>query len=100
LDGDLELVVVGQRTRLRLRVSPGASRSALVGVHAGALKISVAAPPEKGKANRAVVELLAKALGVAPSSVTITAGEVSQDKVVMIPLPPAEIRTKLRSAIR
>jgi uncharacterized protein (TIGR00251 family) len=92
---ELELTPVAGGTRLRLRVKPGARRSTIVGVHGGALKLAVAAPPEKGKANRAVIALLADALGLTPSAVTITTGETSQDKVAEIALTPARVRAIL-----
>jgi uncharacterized protein (TIGR00251 family) len=85
----------GGRTRLRLRVRPGAKKDAILGEHGGALRVSVTAPPERGKANRAVAALLAGALGVPPSSVEITSGESSPDKVVALPLPPEEVRRRL-----
>jgi hypothetical protein len=77
-------------TRLRLRVSAGASRSRLLGPHGGALKLSVKAPPERGKANQEVRALVAKAFGIAPSDVGFVSGETSPDKVVTLPLAPAE----------
>ena len=92
---ELALTSVAGGTRLRLRVKPGARKTAIVGVHGGALKLAVSAQPEKGKANRAVVQLLAKALGVANSAVTIDAGETSQDKVVEVALDPAAVRAIL-----
>lgn len=92
--GDLELAPVRGGTRLRLRVKPGARKTAILGVHGGALKIAVAAAPEKGKANRAVVALLADALGLNASEVTIVAGESSQDKVAEVALDPASVRTR------
>jgi uncharacterized protein len=92
---ELEISPVGGGTRLRLRVKPGARKTAVTGVHGGALKVSVAAPPEKGKANRAVVALLAKALGMPTSAVTIAAGDTSQDKVVHVALDPAAVRAIL-----
>lgn len=91
----LDLVVTPQGTRLRLRVKPGARKSAIVGVHGGALKVSVAAPPERGKANAAVVALLAEALGLPASAITIASGTASQDKVVRIALDPESIRERL-----
>ena len=51
-------------TRLELRVKPGARRSAIVGVHGGALTVAVPAAPEKGKANRAVLDLLGELVRV------------------------------------
>ena len=95
MDGDLELTAAGRGTRLRLRVKPGARQTAIVGVHGGALKVSVAAAPEKGKANGAVVKLLAHALGLRVSAVAIVAGETSQDKVAEVALSPAEVRAIL-----
>jgi len=88
----LELIAVPGGTRLRLRVKPGARATALVGAHGGALKIAVAAPPERGKANRAVVKLLAETLGLPASAVRITSGETSQDKVAVVALGLAKVR--------
>jgi uncharacterized protein len=82
-------------TRLRLRVKAGARASAIVGPHGGALKVTVAAPPERGKANRAVVDLLAEALGLPSSSLEIVQGATSPDKVLWIPLSAAEIEARL-----
>jgi uncharacterized protein (TIGR00251 family) len=87
--GGLELRPDGAGSRLRLRVSAGASRSRVAGVHGGALKLSVAAPPEKGKANREVVRLVAKLFDLDARDVLIVAGLTSPDKVVHLPLPPA-----------
>jgi hypothetical protein len=88
---DLELTPFPGGTRLRLRVKAGARTTAIVGAHGGALKVSVAAAPERGKANRAVVELLAEALGLPSSAVTIVSGKSSQDKVVEIALGVAAV---------
>jgi len=76
----------GRSVRLRLRVSAGASRRRILGVHGGALKLSVKAPPEKGKANRDVLALVAETFGLATSDVEIVFGDTSQDKVVRLPL--------------
>jgi uncharacterized protein (TIGR00251 family) len=82
----LELEAVAGGTRVRLRVKPGARRDAIVGVHGGALKVAVNAAPEHGKANDAVIALLAARLAVPRSSVVIVAGASSQDKVAEIAL--------------
>ncbi|MEO8586123.1 MAG: DUF167 domain-containing protein [Acidobacteriota bacterium] len=76
--------------RLRVRVSAGASRRRVLGVHGGALKLSVKAPPEKGKANRDVLALVAETFGLAPSDLEIVFGETSPDKVVRVPLSSVE----------
>ena len=82
-------------TRLRLRVSPRAKRNAVMGLRGDVLKVSVTAVPERGKANDAVVALLAETLGVAPSSIEIVAGSTSKDKVVSIDLASDEIARRL-----
>jgi uncharacterized protein len=72
----------GPVTRLRLRVSPGATRSAVVGRHADGWKVRVAAAPERGRANEAVVELLSATLGVPRSRVQVVSGRTARDKIV------------------
>jgi uncharacterized protein (TIGR00251 family) len=67
-----------------VRVVPRAKRTAIAGERDGRLLVRVAAPPVDGKANAAVVKLLAKTLGVPRSSVTIVSGELSRDKVVRV----------------
>lgn len=69
-------------TRLLLRVSPGASRAGVVGRHGRGWKVRVAAPPEDGKANDAVIRLLADAVGVPRRDVAILSGHASRDKTV------------------
>lgn len=91
----LDIVPVPGGTRLRLRVHPKARKDAITGVHAGALKVSVTASPEKGKANDAVVELLAKALDLPKGSIEIVGGETSQDKTVVVGLDPDAVRSRL-----
>jgi uncharacterized protein (TIGR00251 family) len=71
-------------TRLLLRVSPGASRAEVVGRHGDAWKIRVPAPPERGRANDAVVTLLAATLAVDRRDVTLVSGHGSRDKIVEI----------------
>ncbi|HEV3027888.1 MAG TPA: DUF167 domain-containing protein [Planctomycetota bacterium] len=69
---------------IRLKVIPKASRSRVVGWVGERLKVQVLAAPERGKANAAVIELLAAALGVARSAVRITAGESSPLKTIEV----------------
>ena len=71
-------------TRLRLRVSPGATRADVVGRYGQAWKVRVAAPPEDGRANDAVVRLLAHALSQPVRQVHIVAGHTSPNKVVEV----------------
>jgi uncharacterized protein YggU (UPF0235/DUF167 family) len=69
-------------TRLRLRVSPGAGRSRIVGRHGEAWKVYVAAAPERGRANDAVCRLLADTLGLPRAGVTLVSGHAAKDKVL------------------
>jgi uncharacterized protein (TIGR00251 family) len=78
-----------------LRVAPGARRPGVVGRHGDAWKVRVAAPPDGGRANDAVVRLLTDALGV---DVTLIAGHSSRDKVVACPLDAAEAERLLSEA--
>jgi uncharacterized protein (TIGR00251 family) len=68
--------------RLTLRVSPGASRSVVIGRHGDGWKVRVAAAPEDGKANDAVVRLLADTLALPARDVQIVSGRSSRDKTV------------------
>ena len=68
--------------RLHVRVVPGAKTAAVGGRHGDAWKLRVTAPPERGKANRAVVELLSQCLGVPSRDVAIVSGTAGRDKVV------------------
>jgi len=79
-----------------LKARPGARRTSIDGGHAGALKVSVTAAPEKGKANDAIVELLAEELNLSRSSITIVRGETSSQKTVRIAMMSEE---KLRSEL-
>jgi len=63
-------------------VSPGATRSRIVGRHGDGWKIRVAAPPEDGRANAAVVRLIASSVSVSRDAVTLVSGHGSRDKVV------------------
>lgn len=70
--------------KLAVWVQPGASRARIVGMLDGALKLAVTAPPEKGKANKAVAKLMANELGVAVSAVRIVTGTASRRKTIAV----------------
>ena len=70
--------------RLSLKVVPGSSRDEIVGWLGDSLKVKVKAPPEKGRANEAVVALLADRLGIDPSSIAVVSGHGSPAKVVAV----------------
>ena len=69
---------------LAVHVQPGAKRSGVVGLHGDRLKIRIAAPALDGRANEALVALVADTLGVPKRSVCVAAGERSRDKVVAV----------------
>lgn len=87
--------------KLRLKVVPGASREGIEWLddEQTILKVRVTAPPEKGKANKAVIRALAAALAVSPRDVAITSGGTSQQKMVTIEgLDAREVRARLARA--
>lgn len=71
-------------TALKIKVAPKAARNAVQGYLGDALKLSVTAAPEKGRANQAVERLLAAALDLPRQAVTVTAGHTAQRKTVRI----------------
>jgi len=84
---------------LRLKVTPSASRDVVVGWQGDVLRVHVRAPAQRGKANDAVLRLLAAALGVERRRLRIVRGETSRQKVVSVDgLDEAEMRARLTSA--
>lgn len=69
---------------LAVRAQPGARKNAVLGEQAGALKIAVTAPPEDGRANEALVEMLRDWLGVKRSQVSLLSGDKNRNKVFLI----------------
>jgi uncharacterized protein (TIGR00251 family) len=85
--------------RLSLRVQPRASRNEIVGWQDATLKLRVTAPPVDGAANAAIARLLARALGVSPSSISVVKGRQAREKIVEVAgLGAAEIRRRLAEA--
>jgi uncharacterized protein (TIGR00251 family) len=75
---------VRAQSRLTLRVSPGASRSRVVGRYGDGWKVRVAAPATDGRANDALIKLLASTFDVPTSGVEIVSGHTSRDKTVSL----------------
>ena len=67
-----------------VKIVPGSSRTGVSGLFDGMVKIKVSAPPEKGKANRCLVEFLAKQVGVKKNAVNIVSGETNPVKQVQV----------------
>jgi uncharacterized protein (TIGR00251 family) len=66
---------------LHVKVVPGSSRDRVAGQYGEGIKVQVSAPPEDGKANQAVIAVLAEALGVKPVQVTLVRGQTQPRKV-------------------
>jgi len=82
---------------LEVRVQPRARRNEVVGqVGGGVLRVRVTAAPEGGEVNRAVIGLLADALGVAPSRIELVRGATSRDKLFRIERRPLTMRSPQR----
>jgi uncharacterized protein (TIGR00251 family) len=82
--------------RLQVRVQPRASRSELAGLHAGRLRIRLAAPPVDGEANEELERFLARLLSVPRRAVNLTAGHSGRQKTLMIHgVTAADARTAL-----
>jgi uncharacterized protein (TIGR00251 family) len=67
-----------------VQAQPKARRQGVVGEHAGRLKVAVTAPPDKGKANDALVDVLAEALGVKRGQVELASGATSTAKTFLV----------------
>lgn len=81
--GDRDALPVTHGTPFEVRVTPKASRNAIQ-IEDGAIRVYVTCVPERGNANKEVTKLLAKALGVAKSRLTLLRGETSRDKLFQL----------------
>jgi uncharacterized protein (TIGR00251 family) len=83
-----------------VRVHPRARKNAITGIVGETLKLSLTAPPVEGKANQAVIEFFADLFAIPRSSVTITSGETSRNKMVRIcGLTRAAVEQRLAGAL-
>jgi uncharacterized protein (TIGR00251 family) len=84
--------------RVRLRVAPASARPGVVGRYGEGWKVRVAAPPENGRANEAVLGLLAETLRVPRTAVSLVSGHGTRDKIVELSgLDAAELEERLSS---
>ena len=83
-------------TVLPVLAHAGAKRNAVLGERAGALRVAVTAPPERGKANAAIQAVLAERLGCMPAQVALLAGAAARQKRFLIAgIAPEELRRRL-----
>lgn len=81
---------------LAVRAQPGAKKNAVLGTQAGALKVAVTAPPEDGRANEALVEVLKEYFGVKRSQIELMSGRTNRNKVFLIRgVTPEQLTAKL-----
>ncbi|MBT9370690.1 DUF167 domain-containing protein [Rhizobium sp. CSW-27] len=86
--------------RLAVRLTPNASRDGIEGLETAAdgecwLKARVTAVPEDGKANKALIQLMAKALRLPKSSISLIAGETARKKILRIEGDPEDLMRRL-----
>lgn len=81
--------------RLKVKVVPGARRSEIAGLLGDRLRIRIAAPPEDGRANRALAQLLAARLGVRARDIDILSGHASSSKLVLVRGVTPETATRI-----
>ena len=85
---------------LGVRAQPGARRNGIVGEQAGALKVAVTAPPDQGRANEALVDVLADALGLKRSQIELISGPTSRQKKFLVRgLTADTLRNRLRNLL-
>lgn len=91
--------------RLAVRLTPNAGRDGIGGAETGAdgermLKARVTAVPEKGKANKALIELLAKQLKLPKSSISVISGETARKKILRIDGDAEDVKARLESLLK
>ena len=69
---------------LPVRAQPGARKAGILGEQGGALKVAVTAPPQDGRANEALAEVLREALGLKRSQLELLSGQTSRDKRFLV----------------
>ena len=74
----------GDDVLIHIKAVPGASRDQIAGAVGDRLKVRISAPPEGGKANKAICRLIARTLGVKGKDVTIDGGQTNPEKTVRI----------------
>lgn len=98
------MLVVEEKNRgveFEVLAKPKSSRNKILGVHDGALKIAVTAPPEKGRANAGVLKQLSEFLDIPVSSMSIVRGETGRRKRVRVDgLTERAIRERLADYLK
>jgi uncharacterized protein (TIGR00251 family) len=97
------VITVGEHAEglvLPVRAQPGARKNGVLGEQAGALKVAVTAPPEDGRANKALLETLREVLHLKRSQLALLSGETSRDKRFLVrALTRAELEARLAAVL-
>ena len=87
--------------KLSVKVQPNAGRNEVVGLSNGVWKIKIGAPPDKGKANKELIEFISDKLDIRKDSITILKGTTSHNKVLSIEgLDPSAVSAALSSGLK
>lgn len=96
----IELSAHERGTVFRVRAQPNARKDGILGERAGCLRVGVTVAPEKGKANAAIVEVLAEALDCRGSDLVLLSGETSREKrFLVLGLDPETLRHRLEPLV-
>lgn len=82
--GDILTQLDDGSIRIRIKAVPGAKQDQIVGVLGNRLKVRISAPPEAGKANKAICQLIARALGVKRRDVSVVSGQTNPEKIIAV----------------
>jgi uncharacterized protein (TIGR00251 family) len=97
------MIMIGEHAEgcvLPVRAQPGARKAGIVGEQAGALKVAVTAPPEEGRANKSLAEVLREALNLKRSQIELLSGPKSRDKRFLVRgLSKAELAARIQALI-
>ena len=98
---DMPLTRFKGEAMLRVRAIPGASRDEIIGLHEDEqgeifLKLKVRAKPDKGGANKAIIQLLSKELGVPKSDISLHAGDTNRATKFLLSMEPEQVAERLR----
>lgn len=92
----IEITRTGKGLVFRVRARPGGSRRFAGGAYQGALKVQTTLAPEKGKANSDILKIVARALGLRKSQVSLAAGSKGRNKkVLVLGIDPEELQKRL-----
>jgi hypothetical protein len=80
-----------------VRAQPGAKRNGVVGIRGDRLRVAVQAPPDKGRANEAIIEVLAEFFGVRRSQIELVLGATSRDKKFRLGVTAVEAAKRIEA---